>query len=215
MGRALSLAWKLVSWTMLVVGLFWTNKVEVPEIGERPPPLPQVTLRLAAEPTQADLPATETDLPLRLGLRVYRDDDPIAIDDWIKTSPDVRVVVRRENEPPVELSGREFAALDSMLGEKAQYLIVAQSRITGGAANTVEARIEGAARKLLAWEPALFFGRLPNEKAIEIRRLRPTLSQSMPGLTLLLGALGVFVHVFMTWARLMVPLRPELPPEEL
>lgn len=209
--------WKILagaSWITFVVGLVWTGKVTFKSPGGGPPfetrslalaPDASVELESAVDgeaefslvvesPDQYDTEAfalwlDERDAPLRCEIVVSGGADPIA---W-------------------SIDGDELRIVDSIvLDDDRALLVLAKRRIPAkeGVRYTVTARAVTEDEFFLEHRPALLTGR-KDEAPINL-----PVRDKRPGLVLLVGAAGAFIHLFGIWIRLVVPWREALPPEE-
>ena len=209
MKRIIWRAFVLASWIALIAGGIWSGKLSFAREDARPSTFPPARIGWTEEGPQtiAAVAPDDLDVPVRL---VPRGDESSAA--WVEekgSGLSVALLDTKRNE----VLWNAGPGLDNVLSVFTRndegYFVLAKGswRAVEGRRYELTARLTGADADFLDAEPLLEIGS-SQEDSVRIPR-----KNHKPGLVFLFGGLGVFLHVFMSLARILVPLHPALPPE--
>ncbi len=209
MKRIVWRAFVLASWIALIAGGIWSGKLSFGRDDAHPSTFPPGRISWTKEGpgTVAAVSPDDLDVPVRL---VLRGDEASA--DWIEEKGaglSVALLDGKRGEVLWE-AGPGLDEVESVFMRNDEgYFVLAKGswRAIKERRYELTARLKGADSDFLEAEPLLEIGTF-REDRVQIPR-----KNRKPGLVFLFGGLGVFVHMFMSLARILVPLHPALPPE--
>ena len=208
----------VLSWIALAVGMVWTGKAGDLASAPTPPPFPSTEVAIDSETNQSvevTIEAASTgEAELRFAVEVADENDAQMFLTWLEREepPELEVALRwnTESSPKikeqrslknlkyiasrVEASRARWILHESMLAVEKGDRYVFRADISGKDADIVSER-----------NPVFLLG--SSVEVLPVAAKGPL----TPGFVLLGGAIGVFIHLFMMWGRLMVPLRDPLP----
>lgn len=203
------------SWITLVIGLLWTGKLRI-AAAEPGPPFETESLALEESASVVLDAAASGEAEFALVVESPDQHDTDAFAAWLDTRTGplrCEIDVRGGGKPLAwTIDGDDMRIADSVyLDDRMALLVLATRRVpvTEGVSYTVTARVATDDEFFLEHRPTLLTGRLHETP------VRLPVRDKRPGLVLLAGAAGVFIHLFGIWIRFMVPWREPLPPEEL
>jgi hypothetical protein len=206
----------LVFWITALAGLFMSGKVDDPST-ESLPVLPETRLALDAEGEPDSTLEAGADGSSRLRIAVHfpsTDAESQAVMAWLAAKPDLNIAVdfapleSTDGEGPQALrfEGSDLKAVSSEVNADESLLVIAAAEVQcrAGRRYRVQTAVSGDDRFFRELDPMVLIG------ASREFVLPPT-RDPIPGLLMLLGAMGVVSHLAMMLGRLLVPLQPALP----
>jgi hypothetical protein len=222
----LKLILKVTSWICFLVGLVWTNKVSLESEDVSPPrvAIPEIISLSALEPHVLEV-ENPGELKAYISLGSMTESMLMRADTWLaefkKDFGSTRrlhlAFTAKERKGPtwdIEVAKFAFRPGDTLLKKDNSFLHLFQGRFKFDQAGSYDLRAEFRGQGIPGneiFEEAEFFLILgaQNEDIQNFVRLDPK-----PGLLLLGGTFGVFIHFFIVLIHLIVPWREPLPEVE-
>lgn len=203
------------SWLTFLVGLVWTGKLSL-ATDTANVPFPTRSLRLASTEETRLRAAADGRITFRLVIESPDQYDTEEVVLWLdeREAPLRSILSMTGGDSATEwvVDGDEFAIESSIVTDGQSALLVLAEKtvdVRGGVEYRLTTRVEGDDDFFLEHRPAILTG------AMKEAEVALPVTDKRPGLVLLCGAVGAFIHLFGIWIRLVVPWREALPPEEL
>lgn len=206
----------LAGWAALFVGFQWRESVRSAESPKdvKPP----ITLSLRGASSGAFARTVEGSAPVVLGMRLGSDADVLAVGDWIRHAPTIRIHLALKGSDDRELAGATLGdplKIDGSASDESRMIIArAAIDLRSESATRYTLDVQGGDDFFFAHDPFIRIGEEraapPKSKFLEARDPK----RARPGLLMIAGLALAFTHAFFVVGRAICPWRRDAPPPD-